>query len=135
MSKKFNIGLLQLSFSKDTSENLKKAISWIEKAAKDGAQVICLPELFRSQYFCQTEDINNFHLAETIPGPSTKVISEAAKKNKVSVVVTLFEKRSSKFFHHYQLQQDYCGKLLKIFFQITEQQHLLYFFLQLQKLH
>ncbi len=81
MSKKFTIGLIQLSFSKETSENLKKAVNWIEKAAKSGAQVICLPELFRSQYFCQTEDIANFNLAETIPGLSTETISEVAKKN------------------------------------------------------
>ena len=100
MSKKFTIGLIQLSFSKDTSDNLKKAISWIEKAAKSGAQVICLPELFRSQYFCQTEDIENFKLAETIPGPSTDAISEVAKKNKVSVIVPLFEKRSSGVYHN-----------------------------------
>ncbi len=80
MSKKFTIGLIQLSFSKDTSENLKKALTWIEKAANSGAQVICLPELFRSQYFCQTEDVNNFNLAETIPGPSTDAISVVAKK-------------------------------------------------------
>jgi len=90
MSSKFTIGLIQLSFSKDTSDNLKKAVSWIEKAAKSGAQVICLPELFRSQYFCQKEEIENFKLAETIPGPSTDAISEVAKKNKVSIVVPLF---------------------------------------------
>ena len=70
MSNKFTIGLVQLSFSKNPDDNLNKAVSWIEQAAKSGAQVVCLPELFRSQYFCQTEDINNFNLAESIPGPS-----------------------------------------------------------------
>ena len=80
MSSKFTIGLIQLEFSKDTSENLKKAIHWIEKAAKSGAQVVCLPELFRSQYFCQKEDIENFKLAETIPGPIYRCNLRSCKK-------------------------------------------------------
>jgi N-carbamoylputrescine amidase len=112
MSSKFTIGLIQLSFSKDISENLKKAILWIDKAAKSGAQVICLPELFRSQYFCQKEDIKNFKLAETIPGPTTDAISEAAKKNKVSVIVPLFEKRSSGVYHNSLVVIDSDGKIL-----------------------
>src|SRR3972149_7130256 len=112
MSSKFNIGLIQLAFSKDTAANLKKAINWIEKAAKSGAQVICLPELFRSQYFCQKEDINNFNLAETIPGPSTDAISDVAKKNKVSIVVPLFEKRSSGVYHNSLVVIDNDGKIL-----------------------
>ena len=97
---KFTIGLLQLAFSKDPGDNLKKAVSWIEKAAKKGAQVICLPELFRSQYFCQTEDIENFELAETIPGPATEEISKVAKANGVVVVVPLFEKRAVGVYHN-----------------------------------
>ncbi|NUM62933.1 MAG: acyltransferase, partial [Ignavibacteriaceae bacterium] len=112
MSSKFTIGLVQLSFNNDTSANLKKSIDWIEKAAKSGAQVICLPELFRSQYFCQNEDIKNFNLAETIPGPSTNAISEAAKKNNVSVVVPLFEKRSSGVYHNSLVVIDSDGKIL-----------------------
>ena len=60
MNEKFIIGLIQLALGKDQKENLNKAVSWIDKTAKKGAQVICLPELFRSQYFCQKEDINNF---------------------------------------------------------------------------
>ncbi|HQT90790.1 MAG TPA: nitrilase-related carbon-nitrogen hydrolase, partial [Candidatus Kryptobacter bacterium] len=74
---KFTIGLLQMASGADT--NLKKALSMIEKAARQGAEVICLPELFRSRYFCQTEDIKNFELAETIPGPSTLAVSKVAK--------------------------------------------------------
>lgn len=100
MNNKFTIGLVQLAFGKDPSGNLTKALTRIEKAADAGAQVICLPELFRSQYFCQTEDISNFNLAETIPGPATDAISEVAKKKKVSVVVPLFEKRSSGVYHN-----------------------------------
>jgi N-carbamoylputrescine amidase len=112
MSQKFTIGLIQSAFGKDTKANLKKAISWIEKAAKDGAQVICLPELFRSQYFCQREDIQNFSLAETIPGPSTEAISQVARKNKVSVIVPLFEKRSSGVYHNSLVVIDIDGKIL-----------------------
>jgi N-carbamoylputrescine amidase len=112
MNNNFTIGLVQLAFSKNSKENLNKAVSWIGKAAKDGAQVICLPELFRSQYFCQTEDINNFNLAETIPGISTDTISKAAKKNKVSVIVPLFEKRSSGIYHNSLVVIDSDGKIL-----------------------
>jgi len=112
MSQKFTIGLIQLAFGKDAKENLNKAISWIKKAAIDGAQVICLPELFRSQYFCQREDIQNFNLAETIPGPSTEAISQVARKNKVSVIVPLFEKRSSGVYHNSLVVIDSDGKIL-----------------------
>jgi len=96
----FKIALLQLSFSKDVNANLKKAISWIDKAAKKGAQVICLPELFTSQYFCQSENIDYYDLAETIPGTTTDAISKAAKKNKVVVVAPLFEKRAEGLYHN-----------------------------------
>ena len=98
--KKFKVGLVQLAFSKNPDDNLKKAISWIEKASKKGAQVICLPELFRSQYFCQSENIDYYDLAETIPGPSTDAVSKIAKKLKVVVVVPLFEKRSTGLYHN-----------------------------------
>ena len=87
MSEKYTIGLLQLAFSSDTEDNLKKTLSWVEKAAKQGAQVICLPELYRSQYFCQKEDSSLFDLAETIPGPSTNAFQKAAKDFDVSVII------------------------------------------------
>ncbi|MFZ1080376.1 MAG: carbon-nitrogen hydrolase [Candidatus Kryptoniota bacterium] len=108
---KFIVGLLQIAAGKNTNDNLKKAVSWIEKAAKKGAEVICLPELFRSQYFCQTEDIANFELAETIPGPSTEVISMAAKKNKVAVIVPVFEKRTIGIYHNSAVIIDANGQI------------------------
>jgi len=98
--KKFKVGLIQISLSKNLDNNLNKAVEWIVKAAKKGAQVICLPELFRSQYFCQSEDIDFFDLAETIPGQSTDVISKIAKKLKVVVIVPLFEKRAAGIYHN-----------------------------------
>jgi N-carbamoylputrescine amidase len=100
IDKKFTAGLIQFSADKNPADNLKKAISWIDKAAKKGANVICLPELFQSQYFCQVEDIENFKLAETIPGPSTDSIGKAAKKNGVCIIVPLFEKRAPGIYHN-----------------------------------
>jgi N-carbamoylputrescine amidase len=94
------IALLQMSFTTDTDLNLRKAVEWIDEAAKQGAEVICLPELFRSQYFCQKEDISFFELAETIPGPSTEVIGEAAKRNNAVVIASLFEKRAAGIYHN-----------------------------------
>ena len=91
-NKKFKIGLIQIALSKDTDKNLQKAINWISKAARKGAQVICLPELFRSQYFCQSENIDYFELAETIPGSSTEAISKVAKQNKVVVIVPVLKR-------------------------------------------
>jgi len=96
----FTAGLLQLGFSANVDDNLKKAVSWVDKAAKKGAQVICLPELFRSQYFCQKEDVSVFELAETIPGPSTEAMKKAARKNKVVIIVPIFEKRAPGLFHN-----------------------------------
>jgi N-carbamoylputrescine amidase len=94
------VALLQISVSKKTDDNLKKAVSWITKAARQGAKVICLPELYRSQYFCQKEDIKYFDLAETIPGPSTIEIGKIAKKLKVIVIVPVFEKRTAGLYHN-----------------------------------
>jgi len=109
--KKFNIGLIQISLSKDININLEKAVEWVIKAAKEGAQVICLPELFRSQYFCQTEDIKNFNLAESIPGQSTSTVSEVAKKYKVSVIVPVFEKRATGLYHNSVVVIDADGNI------------------------
>jgi len=97
---KFTVGLLQLKFSPDIEKNLAKAVKWVDKAAKKGAQIICLPELFRTQYFCQKEDVDIFDLAETFPGPSTIAMKKAAKKNKVVIVVPIFEKRAPGVYHN-----------------------------------
>ncbi|MCL4510810.1 MAG: carbon-nitrogen hydrolase [Bacteroidetes bacterium] len=104
-----------MAVGKDVNDNLRKAVSWIEKAAKKGAEVICLPELFRSQYFCQTEDIRNFELAETIPGPSTEAISKVVKKHKVVVVVPVFEKRAMGVYHNSAAIIDSNGQIAGIY--------------------
>ncbi len=95
--------------------NIRKAISYIEKAARKGAQIICLPELFTSRYFCQTEDIRNFELAEEIPGPSTAAISRIAKKLEVAVVVPVFEKRAIGVYHNTAVVVDADGKIKGIY--------------------
>ena len=112
---KFTVGLIQMSLGRDVNSNLKKAVSLVEKAAKDGAEVVCLPELFRSQYFCQTEDIRNFDLAETIPGPSTAAISNVAKKRKIAVVVPLFEKRAMGVYHNSLAVVDSDGEIAGVY--------------------
>jgi N-carbamoylputrescine amidase len=100
LSKKFTAGLIQFSLDKDINHNLDKAVSWVNNAANEGANVICLPELFKSRYFCQKEDIDYFDLAETIPGPSTKALGKIAKENRVTIVAPLFEKRAPGIYHN-----------------------------------
>ncbi|MBX3009472.1 MAG: carbon-nitrogen hydrolase [Melioribacteraceae bacterium] len=112
MSKKYTIGLLQLAFSEDIDDNLKKTLSWVEKAAKEGANIVCLPELYRSQYFCQKEDSSLFDLAETIPGPSTNSFQKLAVDLKISIIVPLFEKRAPGVYHNSAVIIDAGGEIL-----------------------
>ena len=97
---RFQIGLIQLSCSHDPDANLQKAIQRVREAGRNGAQVICLPELFRTQYFCQREDPALFDLAETIPGPTTEAIAKAAIEAKAIVVASVFEKRARGLYHN-----------------------------------
>jgi N-carbamoylputrescine amidase len=96
----FRVGLVQTSCSTDTATNLEKAILSIREAAKRGAQIICLEELFRSQYFCREERAELFDLGETIPGPSTEAIGKIAKEHGVVVVASLFEHRATGLYHN-----------------------------------
>jgi len=89
-----------MSCTPNPEENMQSAIAHIREAAKQGAQVICLPELFQTQYFCQREDLTLFDLAEPIPGPATKRLSAVASELKVALVVSLFEKRASGVYHN-----------------------------------
>jgi N-carbamoylputrescine amidase len=97
---KYRVGLVQMSCSTDAKENLEKALVKIREAAAMGAQVICLQELFRSQYFCRIESADLFDLAEPIPGESTEAIGKLAKELKVVVVSSLFEKRAQGLYHN-----------------------------------
>jgi N-carbamoylputrescine amidase len=106
-----SVGLVQMSCEQKPEANLRKAIARIEEAAKNGAEIVCLQELFRSQYFCQTEDIELFKLAETIPGPSTAALAKVSKKNNVVIVASLFEKRAAGIYHNTAVIIDEKGKI------------------------
>jgi N-carbamoylputrescine amidase len=97
---RFTIGLVQEACALDPQTNLDRAVMRVREAAKAGAQIICLEELFRSQYFCQREDIALFDLAEPIPGPSTKVLGQVAKEAGVVIVASLFERRAAGLYHN-----------------------------------
>jgi len=100
MPDKFNVGLVQMHCSPEPDDNVARAVVRVREAAKRGAEVICLPELFKTQYFCQREEHSFFDLAEPIPGPTTKVFADVARELKVTVVVSLFERRAPGMYHN-----------------------------------
>jgi N-carbamoylputrescine amidase len=105
------IALVQMSCETESRRNLDKALARIEEAAARGAKVICLQELFRSRYFCQSEEARNFDLAEPIPGPSSEALSAAAAAHKVVVVGSLFERRTEGIYHNTAVVLDADGRL------------------------
>lgn len=105
------IGLVQMRCAPRPQENLKKGLALVEKAAHRGAQIVCLPELFRSLYFCQTEDHSQFALAEPIPGPTTAALSRAARKHRITIIGSIFEKRSAGVYHNTAVIIDVNGKI------------------------
>ncbi len=109
------VGLIQTACSPNPDANLKKTLAAAERAAKKGAQIICTQELFRSQYFCQREDHKYFQLAERIPGPSTDAFCQLAKKHKVVIVASLFEKRAAGIYHNTAAIIDADGSLLGVY--------------------
>jgi N-carbamoylputrescine amidase len=112
---KVTLGLIQTSCSPDPKENFARTLTLAERAAKKGAQIICTQELFRSQYFCQSEDHENFKLAEPIPGPSTAAFQKLAKKHGVVIIASLFEKRAAGLYHNTAVIIDADGSLLGIY--------------------
>jgi N-carbamoylputrescine amidase len=109
------LGLIQMACSANTSENLEKAVIKVEEAANKGAQVICLPELFRSRYFCQREDTASFDLAESVPGPSTEAFSRVAKSHGVTIVVSVFERRTAGIYHNSIAMLDERGEMAGLY--------------------
>src|SRR4051812_49702048 len=93
------VALVQMRCAPDPAKNLERAVEFIRDAAKSGAQILCLPELFRSQYFCQTEDHANFELAETIPGGPTNSLGQLARELRIAIHRTLFEKPAAAVYH------------------------------------
>ena len=105
------IGLIQMACTNDPKQNLQNAIDSIREAAKKGAQIICLPELFLSNYFCQTENPEHFSLAEPIPGPTSGSLAKLAKELEIVLIVPLFEKRTEGIYHNSAIVIDADGSL------------------------
>lgn len=112
------VGLVQMSCTADVNDNLAKAIAKTREAAAQGAQIVCLQELFKSLYFCDVEDHANFSLGEAIPGPTTDILSELAKELGIVIIASLFEKRAPGLYHNTTAVLDadgsYLGKYRKM---------------------
>ena len=113
--KPFRLGLVQMSSGTNASENLDKAATLVRDAAKQGAEIVCLQELFRTQYFCQREDAALFDLAESIPGPTTELFSRIAKDSGIAVVASVFERRSAGLYHNTAVVLDADGSLVGLY--------------------
>ncbi len=111
----FTLGLVQTSCAADPDANLERALSGIERAARGGAQIVCLQELFRSPYFCQRQDPALFDLAEPIPGPSSEKLARAARERGTVVVASLFERRGPWLYHNTAAVFDADGTLLGLY--------------------
>jgi len=99
-TRKYSVGLVQMRMGADPAANFAAAVGHIRAAAGRGANIVCLPELFRTQYFCQREDLRLFDLAEPIPGPTTEMLSEVAREERVAIIASLFERRAPGLYHN-----------------------------------
>jgi N-carbamoylputrescine amidase len=111
----FNVGLIQMSCSPDPDENLRRACEKVREAASKGAHLVCLPELFGAQYFCQREDTALFDLAEPIPGPTTEALAPIARELKIVIVASLFEKRALGLYHNTAVMIENDGTIKGIY--------------------
>ena len=109
---KTKIALVQMKMSSDRKKNIQNATNKIKIAAKKGAKVICLPELFLTKYFCQVENHKNFNLAEKIPGPKSHLFSLLAKELKIILIISLFEKKTSGLYHNSSIVINEKGRIL-----------------------
>jgi N-carbamoylputrescine amidase len=112
---RFRLGLIQMACSLDPNENLAKAEWRIRQAAAQGAQIVCLQELFRSEYFCREENPDWFDLAEAIPGPTTDVLARLARELGVAIAGSVFERRAAGVYHNTAVVLDAGGELLGIY--------------------
>jgi N-carbamoylputrescine amidase len=115
LAEKFRVGLVQMSATPDPDENLKRALERVRDADSKGAKIVCLPELFQNQYFCQREDAALFDLAEPIPGPTTSKLAEVAKQLSIVIIGSLFEKRAPGVYHNTAVMIDADGALRGIY--------------------
>ena len=109
------VGLVQMRCSEQPDQNLARALAGIEDAAARGAQLVCLPELFGSRYFCQAEDAARFELAEPVPGPSTEAVAKVAAARGVGVVASVFERRAQGLYHNTAVVIDADGRLVGVY--------------------
>ena len=115
MPDRFRVGLVQMSATPDPEKNLERALDKLHQAAAKGAQIVCLPELFQTQYFCQREDASLFDLAEPIPGPATRRLADAARTLRITLIASLFEKRAPGVYHNTAVLIDADGSLAGIY--------------------
>jgi N-carbamoylputrescine amidase len=108
-TREFSVGLIQMRCSTDPDDNLRRACQMLREAAAKGAEVACLPELFRTQYFCQVEDAERFNLAEPIPGPTTEALAGVAKETGMVIVGSIFERRAAGLYHNTAVVFDVDG--------------------------
>ena len=109
------LGLIQMVCSAVSERNLERAVAKVEEAAKRGAQIICLPELFRSQYFCQQEDAGLFDLAEPVPGVTTEAFANLSKTYEVTLLVSVFERRMAGVYHNSLVVIDEQGEIAGLY--------------------
>jgi N-carbamoylputrescine amidase len=114
-SKVVKIGFVQTSSEHDLEKNMAKTLALVRQVADKGAQLVCLQELYRTDYFCDTEDYDKFGLAETIPGPSTEAFSKLAKEKGIAIVLPLFEKRAHGLYHNTIVMIDADGSTKGIY--------------------
>jgi N-carbamoylputrescine amidase len=112
---RFKVGLVQMAVGESSRENLRKAGRLVEEAAHRGAQVICLPELFRSRYFCQREDVAHFDLAESVPGPTVSALAKVARRAAAVIIAPIFERRAPGLYHNSAAVIDADGRLLGLY--------------------
>ena len=112
---KFTVALVQMRMGADPEANFASAVKHIREAARLGAQIVCLPELFRTQYFCQREDLKLFNLAEPIPGPTTNALSALARELGVSIVASLFERRAPGLYHNAAVTLNSDGQIAGVY--------------------
>ena len=112
---RFRVGIVQMAMSARPEDNVEKAVARVREASRAGAEVVCLPELYRSRYFCQKEDASLFDLAEPVPGPSTEALGRAAKEAGVAVVVPVFERRAVGLYHNSAAVLDCEGRLVGLY--------------------
>lgn len=114
-TRRYSVGLVQMRMGPDPEANLEHAVAQIREAARLGAGVVCLPELFRAQYFCQREDPGLFDLAEPIPGPTTARLGEVARQSRVAIVASLFERRAPGLYHNTAVTLNVDGAIASVY--------------------